>query len=346
MKTLWRLVRVLIDVFSVLRSVLSYFLISVRPNTSQRLSLLRLHCATNGWISWFLARCFKLVYPKRPLESATGLVGELSVSKQREIVSKLDQDGYFVFPKQLPTALCDQIEKFASKTPAKVEGQDQPNQLFDPKKPVSITYRLDESLIARHEGIQILMSDPALLSVAEGYLGSTPNLSMLNLWWSAAYGNKPGSDAAQFFHFDFDPPPKWLLIFVYLTDVGTKNGPHVFVRGSHKAGHPEGKKILRKGYVRIPDKEIEQSFGEENIVELTGKRGTVIAVDTRGFHKGKMLVEGHRLMAQLTFSFPVFAGSHGGVQSINNIKHHNLAAALENNPRVFSRYFSTSSAKT
>lgn len=341
MRQVRRLVRFVIDVLLVGYAVTAFLLLKKSPNSSHRLAMMRLHCATNARFSDVLAGLLAKVYGRRPAASVTGLIGNFSVTKQAEIVKSLDRDGFYVFENKLPAELCDEIEQFAAKTPALVEGKGSaPHELevFAPVNPSSITYRLQEGVIAQHPGIQQLMADPALLAVAEGYIGATPHLSMLNLWWSAAFGNAPGADAAQMFHFDFDPPPKWLLVFVYLTDVGPDNGPHVYVRGSHKAGHPAAKDLLKRGYVRISDEEMAQAFGANNVVEILGGRGTVLAVDTRGFHKGKMLRQGQRLMAQLTFSYPVFAGAHGGVKPLDSVAFPGLLAAARALPGVFSRY--------
>ncbi|HEX4461815.1 MAG TPA: hypothetical protein VIA18_27735, partial [Polyangia bacterium] len=57
---------------------------------------------------------------------------------------------------------------------------------------------------------------------------------------------------------------------------------------------------------RLPDEAIARGYGADRMRELTGPRGTIIAVDTSGFHKGKPLVAGHRLMFQLEFTNSFF----------------------------------------
>ncbi len=335
-----RWMRLIIDIFIVGYATICFALLRTRPTISDRLALMRLHCSTNAFVTEFLANLFSMVYRQRKTVSVTGLLGAFSVSKQSAILESLNQDGFYIFENKLPSYICDKIRDFAQKTPAKVEGKGisiGELEVFNPTTPSCITYRLLENEISELYEMQQLMSDPVFLAIAEGYIGGTPILSMLNLWWSTAFGNTPGSDAAQMFHFDFDPPPKWLLFFVYLTDVCSDNGPHVFVRGSHKAGNFASKALLSRGYVRISDEEMTKAFGSENIVELLGDRGTVLAVDTRGFHKGKMLNKGSRLMAQLTYSYPVFSGAHGEVLPLKFISPE-LANAAHSSPKTFSRY--------
>jgi hypothetical protein len=182
------------------------------------------------------------------------------------------------------------------------------------------------------------MADAVFYSIAEGYLQSLPILSSTNIWWSATFGETPGDDAAQLFHFDFDPPPIWLLFFIYLTDVMPQNGPHVYVRGSHLAGIDSAAPLLARGYVRIPDEDIRAAFGHDKIVELCGKRGTVLAVDTRGFHKGKMLTAGHRLMCQLTYSCPPYSGAHDRIQYLPRTVDATLLASMRKEPRIYEKY--------
>jgi hypothetical protein len=120
--------------------------------------------------------------------------------------------------------------------------------------------------------------------------------------------------------------------------VGPDNGPHVFAKGTHRADIPAAGPLLARGYVRIPDADVATAFGEESIIELYGKRGTVLAVDTRGFHKGKMLTAGHRLMAQLTYSSPPYSGAHARSLKLSGDLDPSLAAAIKSAPRVYDKY--------
>ena len=128
------------------------------------------------------------------------------------------------------------------------------------------------------------------------------------------------------------------MFFIYLTDVDTENGPHVFVRGSHRANLPSTANLRSRGYVRIPDSDVVAALGKDNVVELCGKRGTVLAVDTMGFHKGKPLIAGHRLMGQLIYSYAHFTGAHQARVSLPENPHPVLAKAITENPRVYWKF--------
>lgn len=337
LRTLKAAARSGLDICTVGAACVRYYLTGKSASTSARLSLMRLHCATNAHASDAVAKVLKAFSGSRPPAAASGVLGELSVQRQQEIAAAIDRDGYFVFEQRLPEQLCDAIKQFALTTPAQLEGEQSP-AVFDPDHPKSKTYRLPERAIAAQPTVQTLMADRSILAIAERYMGFTPFLSMLNLWWSPTFGSEPGDAAAQEFHFDYDPPPKWLLFFVYLTDVGPDNGPHVYIRGSQKAGIPAARGLLKRGYVRISDDDIVAAFGAENVIEIQGKRGTIMAVDTRGFHKGRVLTSGYRLMAQLTFSHPAFSGAHGTIDPLEGQVEPGLAAAARELPAVFSRY--------
>jgi hypothetical protein len=313
-----------------------------RPISAEaRRSVLDLHCRTNGRSSDYLARMLRVIRPPRRPKAVSGVLGHLSVDDQRRIAGALERDGFWVFDRLAPTELCDDIEKFAAITPAYVEGRGRTvaeRVVFDPAAPVSRTYHLPEADIIQSKGIQRLIGDPGFLAIAEMHLRTHPIFARANLWWSAPYGEGPGTDAAQLFHFDFDPPPMWLHFFVYLRDVGPKNGPHVYVRGSHKPGHPSASRLRARGYVRIPDDEIASAFGRENIVEFHGPRGTILCVDTRGFHKGKMLTAGCRLMAQFIFAFPPFSLAYETAQVLPRELDPVFAEARRMSPRVYDKY--------
>ena len=56
----------------------------------------------------------------------------------------------------------------------------------------------------------------------------------------------------------------------------------------------------------VSDAEVEANFGIPNMLEICGKRGTILAVDTRGLHKGKDLTKGKRLLFQIEFANSMF----------------------------------------
>ena len=102
--------------------------------------------------------------------------------------------------------------------------------------------------------------------------------------------------AAQRFHADLDRL-RFVKFFAYLTDVGPDQGPHVYVRGSHRR-RPTALRADR----RFRDDEVRARFPERDLVSIEGPAGTVFAADTSGLHKGLPLADGHRLVVQVEFA--------------------------------------------
>lgn len=146
--------------------------------------------------------------------------------------------------------------------------------------------------LVKNEAILKIANDPAILRIAEKFLGATPTISNVNMWWSIA--GKSKAEDAQLFHRDVDDL-KFCKLFVYLTDVGPNDGPHTYVKGSSATN-----KLTK--IRRYKDEEIEQAFGKENVINFCRPKGSMFMVDTYGFHKGTLPVENNRLLLQVQYS--------------------------------------------
>jgi len=146
--------------------------------------------------------------------------------------------------------------------------------------------------------------DSGFYRVAHWFLRCDPILDVVAMWWSRPYHGKASSEAAQLYHFDMDRI-KFIKFFFYLTDVTSRSGPHCYIRGSSKR---KPAAILRDG--RIPDEEIHRYYPAKDFVEICGERGSIIAADTRGWHRGKALTDGERLLLQLEFTNSMFGQNY------------------------------------
>lgn len=109
------------------------------------------------------------------------------------------------------------------------------------------------------------------------------------------------SVSGQLYHFDLDRP-HFLKFFVYLSDVDDENGPHHFVRGSHK--DPRRGALADR---RFQDEEVAKAYDlTRDEVIFRAPRGTIFAEDTRGLHKGAPLRSGERLVFQLEYASTLF----------------------------------------
>lgn len=305
-------------------------------------AMLNLHCRSNGrWTDRLTGIMRRLSPPPAPLRPFDSLLGHFAPKDVEAIAAQIRRDGYYVFDAAMPATLCDAFAEATKDVEARTSRDPhstQPSAKFDPANPVGYVYDLPEKDVWKIPSGQKIIADPIFLNVAQAYFEATPMMKELNVWWSAVMGGKPDSNSAQMFHFDYDAAPVWLKFFVYVTDVTDETGPHVFVRGSHRMQQPKMREMLSRGYVRISDEEIAQVFGQENVIELTGRKGTVIAVDTLGYHKGKAPQSGSRLVAQLEFATPLFAKTVSEPIAIPQQLDPALAATMQTYPWVFRRY--------
>ena len=283
----------------------------IEPTQRDWMRLLRFHCLTNGASTRLTRRAMTILRPAAGTpERFESLFGTFDAKAVADAAQTIRDQGFYVFPGLIPAEICDQIAggvRDYSGWSWRDETGLHRVAAFDPMNLTAPRYELPESEIWKIKAYQRIVADPLFVHLSRAYFGSQAILKELGLWWSPGLGaNRPNSVAAQMFHFDFDAAPVWLKFFVYLNDVGSENGPHVFVRGSHRLGQDKCREIIARGYERVTDEEIEQTFGRDNVMQMTGPKGTVFAVDTMGFHKGKLPISGHRLLAQLEFATPLF----------------------------------------
>jgi ectoine hydroxylase-related dioxygenase (phytanoyl-CoA dioxygenase family) len=279
-------------------------------------SLISLFCQSGGASNDWLARLVSLLHPPYRLDDADGVLGNLVEADLDRVKRQLDERGYYVFERRLPDDLCDRLLHFALSHECRLrpmQGTDnQAGSLlvdrFPRKRPGAVRYDFDLQAVIDNADVQRLMADRSIVAVSQRYLRCRPIVDVMTMWWHTAFSNQPDPDAAQFWHFDMDRI-KWLKFFVYLTDVGPENGPHSFVAGSHKTGGIPSH-LLSRGYSRLTDEDVERCYSADRFIEFTGPRGTILAEDTRGLHKGKHVLKGDRLVLQLQFSNSLYGGTY------------------------------------
>lgn len=89
-------------------------------------------------------------------------------------------------------------------------------------------------------------------------------------------------------------------VIVYLSDVGSNNGPFMYLQNSHKykflkkVSHLLSKSLSEDRFTEEEINLIENKIPELKRVEFPGKEGTAIMVNTRGLHSGKIIEENSR----------------------------------------------------
>jgi hypothetical protein len=278
------------------------------PNISYLL-FRKLYALTNGGINRFLSERLKKSHPVKPSFPAKGILGELDEAKTAAIISEIRKNGFYIFDRKADQNICDELIDFATKTPAfPIPNKNMGSVPYDRTKLVAPRYQFNEQEMFALPAVQNLVTDPSILTVAGIYLESQPINDSVTMWWSTDFSKQASSEAAQLYHFDMDRI-RFIKFFIYLTDVSPINGPHCYVRNSHRE-KPEALLADR----RFSDEEITKAYPKEDQVEINGPKGTIIAVDTSGFHKGKPIEKGERLLFQIEYTNSLFG------QKYNEIK--------------------------
>jgi tetratricopeptide (TPR) repeat protein len=236
----------------------------------------------------------------------------------RKTIEDLDRDGYHVFEKKLSPGVIDRLTAFASSA----VGEPVPSRLgktvpFDPNDPELAIFFCDKQLVLEQPDVQSLLCDPAYLNVARQYLKCEPMFTTANLWWSLPREESKHheDEAAQKMHFDGD----WIQFinfFTYLTDVDEGGGPHAYVRGSHRVNTKPGS-LMSQGYARVEDEELAKYYPKEDFVSVTAPPGTIIAGNTRCWHRGTRPTRKPRLILEFIFASTAANGAQKGYYSLN-----------------------------
>jgi len=278
--------------------------------------MVRAFTLTGGWSNDAIHRLIAAFRPPRPMWPAPSELGIDTDEGASQIIAAIDRDGYSILPHVLAHETCDHLVKLAETLPSSVRLRpDLPAAPYRQQDPDVPAAWLKEADLAADPVVQRLASDPGVLRLAQGYLRCQPYLTTLAMWWSrpARADQAARDENAQRFHFDMDHP-KWVKLFIYLTDVTEDSGPHVVVAGTHRRGS-QPRSFLRQGYARHSDDSVEGVFGDR-ITSITGPRGTVFAADTRLLHKGEPPLRGERLVLQYEFSDSCFGAPQAPVGEV------------------------------
>ncbi len=144
----------------------------------------------------------------------------------------------------------------------------------------------------------------SFLTIANAYFGMIARLRYYNVWQT--FASQGTARESQLWHFDRED--RYILkMFLYLEDVDEGSGPFTYAPGTHKKGRDHGIKpefFLEGGVKRTTDEQMSTVFPEKKWVTGTGKKGTLIFADTRGYHKGGEARTKDRLTYTCMFTSP------------------------------------------
>jgi hypothetical protein len=204
--------------------------------------------------------------------------------RERKAVADLKRDGYAVieqfWPRERALGLRDRLEGYLDppesrdfESGAYIRFWD--NRAYD--EGVRRMYHVDKELPELAE----LRHDSSIARIVHAYYGFP--------FYSGAlvYQHNTQSNAnTRYYHVDIFA--KEFKTFLYLDDVDMGNGPFAYLPGTHKSWFRRLKKQI------LGNKEgSETSFYEKDLgallkreAAITGKAGTLILADVRGFHRG------------------------------------------------------------
>ena len=301
-------------------------------------ALVDLFIANAGRANDTAARFLACLYPPYRLPPASGVLGALGADALRTIEDKLERDGYVVFENCLSTEFCERIIRQTLSIDCQLMGDEMSASVtrgrYDRQNPQAAKYLIPDNDTTDIPEIQQLIADTSLIAVAQNYLKAKPVFSGISLWWSPALKDTPDAEAAQAFHWDMERI-RWLRYFIYLTDVSPESGPHCFIEGTHRTGSIP-KQLLDRGYTRHSDETILALYGKAAYREFVGARGTIIAEDSRGFHKGALPKAGDRLLLAFELSNSTFGANKRHL--IRNIRVPQFRDYATKYPRLYANF--------
>lgn len=254
----------------------------------------------------------------------------VDINEVETCVTALRTDGVYVFKNRLPRDMIARMRESALRVPAMPRGLDAPPTPFPRTQPQVGRYDINEDNTMADPAMQDYTSDPALALIAARYLGQPVIQDQTALWWTTTQGAEDAAMNAWMFHQDRDRL-SFLKIFVYLTDVGPENGPHTYVRGTHR----HIPRSLRADG-RQTDAAVKDAGLWDRVVSLTGPSGTMMAVDSVGLHKGVPPQVGDRCVLQVEFATSLF----GAPVDYPDFRPSDLAAErFTRMPRILQRWY-------
>lgn len=159
---------------------------------------------------------------------------------------------------------------------------------------------------------------PEVTRIAAIHIGAEPKILDVSCWRTSP--GDGGREAAQRWHRDIDD---WRAckLFVYLTDVGPDNGPHLFVPGSHRYDYFEARGEPADAYFfnSNSDPAIAEIVETLPRFEVCAPAGHMWIENTYGFHRGKPATAGTRVVFQVCYGLMEVERFMGGTK-IPNIR--------------------------
>lgn len=231
---------------------------------------LRIVALQGPWNPVLLAFCRRFARHSPIAATPHSLLHDLDPPR---VAERLKRDGWADGFK-LPEPEVQRILEFTERSPQQT--YDQPHEQCD----------------ALHE----LACDPSVLEVARRYLGGEPVLYNSVIWRNGGVKDPDRVRDSHLYRFHFDVADvKSLVLFVYLSDVDERSGPHVVIRGTHR------RRTLRDTLRLYVDEATAQKLYADRITTITGEKGTAFFEEQTIYHK-QLIPRGPRTMLRITYT--------------------------------------------
>ena len=249
---------------------------------------------------WISRRAIRVNDPHASRIADTSTSSFVDRAEVDSAVAGIQRDGFYVFERVVPADIVERIREFAEQVPTIARGAGTPPARYPRANPTVGRYDINEETALQSPDVQDFATDPLLALIAQRYLDQPVLMDEVAFWWTTNRRSEDANLNAQMFHQDRDRLA-FLKFFIYLTDVTPETGPHVYLRGSHRAIP----RALRKDG-RIDDDAVRRAGLWHEVREICGPAGTLMAVDTIGLHKGKTPISGDRLALENEFATSLF----------------------------------------
>lgn len=233
-------------------------------------------------------------------------------------LANLKQDGITFLPHLLDADKIAQIVDFARTAPAVLADSRRATVrgTYQDRSAATRSARIIEPFVLDNQLIQSVISNTALIAIAENYFRTRILVHPPQLYWSCApiafdaaapQAQTPEPlQTAEEFHWDFDGLGG-LRLHMYLTDVDTGSAPMKYVKGSHKPGTLRAWR-LRNADRGVQDADVWARFTADDVLTVTGPAGTTFLSNSNGLHRGTPATTRDRLFLVMPFQATSFAG--------------------------------------
>mgnify|MGYP003123875885 FL=1 len=129
--------------------------------------------------------------------------------------------------------------------------------------------------------------DTFIMEIADHYSScNDPDRTVAGI---VKFDAKKKTDSGGGWHVDSEDDQQFKS-FMYLTDVGSDNGPFVIAQKSRDVVNS----LPKFSNLRISEETVKENIDQDDIIEITGEAGTCILVDSTYLHRGKQIESGSR----------------------------------------------------